>query len=161
MRNPEVARQMQRFSSLYSDAKDASADNMQLQAHWARYLCILLSGLVENGIKELYSDYIKVSAQKPVADYAIAYLQTIQNPKAEKILTTVGAFKKEWRQQLEDFVSEKGRKDAIDSVMSNRNNIAHGKDVGITLVRLHDFYKKIIEVLEYIENQCNPLPRRP
>ena len=156
MRNQEIARQIQRFDSLYRKASDACNENLDLQSHWARYLCIMLSGLIENSIKEIYSDYITKNAAKAVADYSISYLSTVSNPKTEKILSIVGTFKKEWQQQLEIYVSDEGRKDAIDSIMANRNLIAHGKDVGITLARLNQFFKRTIEVLEQIENQCNP-----
>lgn len=156
MRNREISRQIQRFDALYKRAQNACNEDLDLQSHWARYLCILLSGIVENSIKEIYSDYISRSANKSVSDYAINYLLTIQNPKTEKILTTVGSFKKDWQRELEAYVSEEGRKDAIDSIMANRNLIAHGKDVGITLVRLNVFFSKTIEVLTYMEEQCSP-----
>lgn len=155
MKNREITRQIQRFESLYKKASEASKDSLDLQSHWSRYLCILLSGLIENSIKEIYSDYIVKNSSKAVADYSIAYLSTVSNPKTEKILSIVGSFKKEWQQQLEIYVLDSGRKDAIDSVMANRNLIAHGKDVGLTLARLHQFYLRTIEVLEHIENQCN------
>ncbi len=154
MKNQEISRQIQRLEALYARARDASDTQLDLQAHWARYLCILLSGLVENGIKEIYSDFIGRAASKPVADYAIAYLLTVQNPKAEKILLIAGSFKKEWREQLQVYLDDQGRKDAVDSVMANRNQIAHGKDVNITLGRLRSFLDKVIDVLAFIEQQC-------
>jgi hypothetical protein len=156
MKNQEISRQIQRFESLYKKAGDACNDNLDLQSHWSRYLCILLSGLIENSIKEIYSNYIVKNSAKAVADYAIAYLSTVSNPKTEKILSIVGSFKKEWQHDLEIYVSDNGRKDAIDSVMANRHLIAHGKDVGLTIARLNQFFIRVIEVLEHIESQCNP-----
>ena len=51
-------------------------------------------------------------------------------------------------------MDEEGRKDAIDSIMANRHLIAHGKNSGISLVRVKDYLEKSIEVIEFIENQC-------
>lgn len=154
MKNQEVARQVQRLRSLISKVYEASKDDFALQGHWARYLCVMVAGLVENGLKEIFSDYIQSKSAKPVADYAIAYLTKLQNPKAEKVMELVGSFKKEWRTELETFLADKGRKDAIDSIMNNRNQIAHGKDVGVTVVSVSNYLEKIVSVLEFIEAQC-------
>jgi len=45
-------------------------------------------------------------------------------------------------------------RDAIDAIMANRHLIAHGKDSGISLVRVEQYLKKSIEVVEFIETQC-------
>ena len=154
MKNQEVARQIQRLQSLISKVREASNDDFALQAHWARYLCILVSGFVENGLKEIYSEFINSKAAKPIADYAISYLSRLQNPKAEKVMELVGSFRQEWRTELETFLTSDGRKDAIDSIMNNRNQIAHGSDVGITIVRVSNYFNKIVSVLEFLEVQC-------
>ncbi len=100
------------------------------------------------------SEYIKNKAAKPVADYAISYLSKLQNPKAERVMELVGSFRREWRTELETFLADDGRKDAIDSIMNNRNQIAHGSDVGITIVRVSKYLDKIVSVLEFVEAQC-------
>lgn len=64
------------------------------------------------------------------------------------------AFKSEWGEELEQFLGENGRKDAIDAIMANRNQIVHGQDAGITVVRVKDYLEKCVQVLEFIETQC-------
>lgn len=152
MKNREVNQQVQKLQSLVRKVGDASGNDPNLQSHWARYLCILVSGLVENSLKEIYSEFIKGRAAKPVADYAIFYLLKLQNPKAEKVMELVGSFSKEWRNELETFLAVDGRREAIDSIMNNRNQIAHGGNVGVTVVSISNYLKKIIAVLEFIEN---------
>jgi hypothetical protein len=154
MNNREVARQHQRLESLIKNTLKASNDDLNLQAHWARYLCILVAGFLENALKEIYSEYIKSKASKPIADYAVSNLMSLQNPKANKFLELAGAFQREWRDSLELFIQENGRKDAIDSIMKNRHEIAHGKDTGITIARIDTYLKRSVEVVEFIETQC-------
>jgi predicted house-cleaning noncanonical NTP pyrophosphatase (MazG superfamily) len=154
MENQEVARQVQRLRSLFGKVGNASNNDMSLQGHWAKYLCVMVAGLVENGLKEIFSEYIKDKSTKPIADYAISYITKLQNPKAEKVMDLVGSFKAEWRNELETFLANEGRKDAIDSIMNNRNQIAHGKDVGVTVVNVSNYFNKIVSVLEFIESQC-------
>ncbi|MBF8294531.1 MAG: hypothetical protein HW389_1076 [Bacteroidetes bacterium] len=59
-----------------------------------------------------------------------------------------------WGEELLKFVSVDGRKEALDTIIANRNRIAHGEDSGITIVRIKEYLEKSIEVLEFVENQC-------
>jgi hypothetical protein len=49
---------------------------------------------------------------------------------------------------------DQGRKEAIDSIMANRHAIAHGRDSGITVVRVVSYLDKCVEIIEFIEAQC-------
>ena len=74
------------------------------------------------------------------------------NLNTEQLLQFVGSFNPDWRSELEKFVAGE-RKDALDSVVANRNNIAHGESVSLTYVRIKDYYKYICEVLDFIDKQ--------
>ena len=127
---------------------------MELQAHWARYLCVLSAGFLENALADVYSSYARSCANPSVANYVEASLGRIQNPKADRFLQIARAFNVEWQESLEHYLSEDGRKDAIDSIMANRHLIAHGKDSGISLARVADYLGKCVQVIEFIESQC-------
>jgi hypothetical protein len=152
MQNTEINRQIQKIKALIAKAREASKDNLDLQSHWARYICVLVSGFIENSIKEIYSDFIKTNSAAPVASYSINNLLKLQNPNTEKILGIVGSFKKDWMKEVEEFVNAEGRKDAIDSIINNRHQIAHGKDVGITITRVSNYLEKVIETMTLIES---------
>jgi hypothetical protein len=151
--NANVSRQKQRIDDLFKRTEEATNGDANMQAHWARYLCVLVSGFVENALKEVYSDFIRRAASKPVVDYATHKLLSLNNPNAERICQLAGSFKKEWQEELTTFMQD-GAKEAVDSIMNNRNQIAHGGDVGITVVRTRDYFKMIVEVMEFIEAQC-------
>ena len=115
-----------------------------------------MAGFLENAISEVYTDFVKQSASPQVASYTIATLQKIQNPKSTKFIETAKKFKKEWATQLDAFFKEdESRKTAIDSIMNNRNNIAHGKNSSISVIQVKNYLEKSIEVIEFIEKQCN------
>lgn len=154
MQNREISRQIQKLDGLFKLTKEIADSDGSIQGHWARYLCILVSGFVENALKELYSDYIEKCSSPAVASYAIRNLLTLNNPKAEKVQQLALSFKEDWGKELDEFMSKNGRKDAIDSVMNNRHQIAHGKEIGITIHNLRQYFDKIIEVIKKIEEQC-------
>lgn len=154
MKNALLIRQLQRLNGLIDNTRKASGDQLELQAHWGRYLCVLVAGFLENAIGEIYSEYAKRAASEPVAKYVASVVLHIQNPRARRFIDTAKAFKSEWGEELEQFLGENGRKDAIDAIMANRNQIVHGQDAGITVVRVKDYLEKCVEVLEFIETQC-------
>ena len=112
------------------------------------------TAFLENALKEVYSDYVRSCSSPAVADFVEARLVAIQNPKAGRFLETAGAFRRVWASDLEVFLDDDGRREAIDSIMANRHLIAHGKDSGITLSRVKDYLAKSVRVIEFIEAQC-------
>jgi hypothetical protein len=46
------------------------------------------------------------------------------------------------------------RKGAIDSIMSNRHLIAHGRASTISVARVRELLSISLEVIEYLEVQC-------
>lgn len=155
MRLQALSRQIQRLHWLISQANALNADQLELQAHFARYICVLSAGFLENAIIDVYSQYARACSAPAVGDYVESALRKMQNPKARRFEETAKAFNKVWEEELATFLNSDGRREAIDAIMSNRHLIAHGKDSGITLARLKEYLAKSVEVVEFIENQCN------
>lgn len=155
MKNTEIARQVAAVRQLIQKTSTAANGELELQAHWAKYLCVLVSGVLENALVELYQDFSSRAASEPVANFAGSRLVKIQNPNADRFLQTARSFKISWGDELESFLESDGRKDAIDSVMNNRHQIAHGKSSGITVARVRSYLDKAEEVLDFIEKQTN------
>ena len=154
MRNLQLYRQTQIIRGLIRQTQDASFDNMELQGHWGRYLCVLTAGFAENSLREIYKDYVSRTADPATSNYATSELEQLQNPKAARFISVAHAFKPEWSDALDSFLEDNKRKDAIDSIMNNRHQIAHGKNVGISVVRVQEYLDRIIEIVEFIEEQC-------
>ncbi len=154
MKTLALVQQHQKLIWLIDHTGESCGDNLQLQAHWGRYLCVLAAGFLENAIGEIYARFAKQASSPPVANYVSAVVLKIQNPKAERFVSTAKAFKQDWGNRLEEFLADNGRKDAIDSIMSTRHLIAHGRDTAITVSRVRDYLDKSVEVIEFLENQC-------
>lgn len=154
MKTRQLISKKQQLDWLIQQAASLHGDQLELQAHWARYLCVLAAGFLENALAEVYSRYARGCANPQVANYVEVVLGRLQNPKSDKFLSIARAFDRSWEEDLQAFIEENGRKDAIDSIMANRHQIAHGKDSGISLVRVKEYLGRSIEVIEYIETQC-------
>lgn len=154
MRNRELKKQLQRIKWLIDQTAISSMEQLEIQAHWGQYLCILVSGFLENAIGEIYSEYAKQASSEPVAKYVSNVVMHIRNPKAQKFVDTAKGFKGEWGDNLESYLSNEGRKEAIDGIMANRHLIAHGQSSGITVTRVKIYLERCVEVIEYLEKQC-------
>ncbi len=149
MNHKDVVRLDQRLSALFDKAQGFASDP-ELQSHWAKYLCVLTSGFLEQSIRILYREYCAKRAAKQVARYVSVSLSGFRNPKMGKILQLTRRFDKDWARQLESKCAG-AVKDSIDSVMDNRHKIAHGESVVIGLVGMREYYRHARKVLDYIE----------
>jgi hypothetical protein len=152
MNDIQVVRYQKRLENLFKQIA-LLTDNLELQSHWARYLCVLVSGFLEISIRSVYTAYAKDSSSPNVGNFVESHLERLQNPNMEKIAGLVGSFSSQWESDLR-IATEGELKDAVDSIVANRNKIAHGEDVGITYARVQDYYKRIVRVLELVERQC-------
>ncbi len=120
--------------------KQAGSLQEEIQASLARYACVLASSYLEAAFRELVSSYTRSRAGNPVRRYVDSTLGTFRDPNMEKILQLVGRFNEEYRRSLEEqTVGE--LKDSLDSISSNRNNIAHGRRSGISLGQVQIYYR--------------------
>ena len=87
-------------------------------------------------------------------NYVESRLGRLGNLNTEQLLQLVGSFDRDWHNKLEQFVIGE-RKDALDSVIANRNNIAHGESVSLTYMRIRDYYKRICEVVDFVDELFN------
>src|SRR5579862_277787 len=134
MKNVEIVKQVQRLHAIMANAI-ASTTDIELRSHWARYICVLSAGLLENALAEVYIEHVTRTSSGPTSSYARSRLTTIQNPKADKFLEVARCFNPMWAKALEDYMADNGRKDAINSIMAARHQIAHGKNSNITYVQ--------------------------
>lgn len=124
--------------------------DLQLQADLARYLCVLVAGFIEQTTRHILGDYAVRKAHPHIARYVEGQLERFTNANTQRLLDVVGSFDPEARKRLEAAVSGE-RKDAIDSVVANRHEIAHGRNVGLTLIRIGTYYRHVVDTIQLVE----------
>lgn len=157
MKSVDLVRHRDSIRSAMGRAKDLGWDPEML-GHWGRYLCILAAGFLENTIRILYGSHAERRASLSIATYVVAQLERIQNPKAGKFIEVAHAFDKKWADDLEAFLNadDGRRKNAIDSIMNNRNLIAHGRSSNISVVQVREYFASASEIADYLESQLGP-----
>ena len=145
----EIVRYKHHLDSLFEKGPSL-ADDPELLANWAKYLCVLVSGFVEESVRVLVLKYAKSKAAPEIGHFVSCRIREFHNAKMSNILTLLEDFSKELRSQIES-ATEGELKDAVDSVVQNRHLIAHGRSTGITFVTIKDYYKRVLSVVEYLE----------
>ena len=153
MKSQAVKQHKQRLDHIFLQVS-AFSSAPELKSHWARYLCVLVSGFVETSIQTIFSEYAKKRSSPEVASYVESRLKRFQNPSMQRIINLIGEFNPVWRESFE-MATDGEPKDAINSIVANRNNIAHGESVGITYSRIQQYYENAIKVVDLIDDQCN------
>lgn len=156
MKTAELVRQSSAIKTLIKRAgHDASTRALEMQGHWARYICVLTSGYVENAVREIYGQYVrKNSYSQPVIRYSTTQLEGIQNPRPERLVKIATLFDPAWGRDLHAHLSINFRSEAINAIMSNRHLIAHGRSSNITVGQVSLYLGRIIEVADFMELQC-------
>lgn len=154
MKSPQLVRQHQRLTWLIDRTTAAANGELELQSHWAQYACVRAAGFMENALGELYSDYARRCSNAKVGSYVTASVSAVQNPKAARFSETARRFSPEWAEEMDEFLNVDGRREALNSIMTNRHRIAHGEDSDITVVRVRQYLEKCVEIVEFIEGQC-------
>jgi hypothetical protein len=151
MSHPRLISQRGRLDHLFAIG-DSMAD-IELQAHWSRYLCILVSGYLENAVRLIYGDYANRKSHRPVASYVEAQLAWFSNPAMNKILELTRSFDPAWEERLKSATRD-GLYDAVDSIVARRHEIAHGENSGISYATMKDYYKRALCGVDLLESTC-------
>ena len=154
MRNRNLVSQLDSLRALLAVTDTATGGNIELVGHWGRYLCVLTAGFLENALREVYGEFVRNAASPQVARFAASRLDRISNPKAARFVETARSFDPAWAEALETFLDADGglRRNAIDSIINNRNLIAHGGSVQVSVGRVREYLPGCIEVVEFIES---------
>jgi len=148
----EIDAQRKRLDALFDKATDLSGDP-ELLAHWAKYLCVLVCGFLENSVELCLSDYCQKRSDECINNFISSELRSFQNPKMAKILELFGTFSKTWEEDMRN--SSDGRiSDAVNSIVANRHMIAHGGRSQISMSAVKNYYADIVRAVELMQKIC-------
>lgn len=135
------------LDATFARAKKIDPSEIELRADFARHLCVLVSGFLDQTIKNYTTEYVRKRSNPAVANYVVKSIQNLTNLKSEKLKQHVLSFDTTWQAQVDGLVADE-RKDAINSLVTLRHGIAHGQPDDVTLVRVENYYKEIVKVVD-------------
>ena len=126
----------------------------EIKSHLSRYLCVLTSGYIEEAVKIIIRNYVSDKSHPNISNHINSSTHYITNLNCEKIGSFLNTFNNEWKEKFDNQISDEER-DAINSIVANRHLIAHGSNVGVSFVRVNNWYKNTKSVVIKIQNIIN------
>lgn len=124
---------------------EAQSD-MEVQSDYAKYLVIRLGGLVEQVVTEIVLTHVGGQASATVLSHTTWRMKRFQNPDVERVVGLVKSFDRRWGEELDDVIS-KSEREALGSVRTQRNRIAHGQPSTVSLVQAKGYFTEIKTML--------------
>lgn len=121
-----------------------------VQADYARYLCVLVTGFLEQAVVRVVLDYVNALGDPSLNRYVAETLRRPGSMHAPDILRLVGSFNEDWQTQLAEKLTNRHR-EAIGSVYASRNKIAHGEDVDLAYRQVRGDYDLVLEAIRFLE----------
>lgn len=111
--------------------------------------CVVANAAIETCVQECLMQYCRNRTGSEVARFLDGHIRRFQNPKFNKIMDLMGSFSKNWKDDIISRTSDQVVA-AIDSIVNNRNRIAHGESVDLSLASARNWIK-------LSENFCDTL----
>ncbi len=151
-KSPDLNKAKRDVDALFNMVPTGDSAYFELSSHWAQYLCVRVSGFMEEAYEIIFTEYVENGASPKITKYAKRHISNgRKNPNTDKIRQMLCAFSLEWGNRFEEFAKREGRKDALDSVMNNRHLVAHGRRSEVTITQVKAYFDKCIEIMEWVE----------
>ncbi|MFM2064443.1 MAG: hypothetical protein RLZZ507_4114 [Cyanobacteriota bacterium] len=152
--NPSILAHRQKIDNHFKKA--TSFTDPEIQSEWSKYLCILVSGLLEESLRVLLEKYCQNKASPSIQNFVTKQIENITNCKTEKIKRILGEFSPTWESEFTTKIQAQSNitdeiKNSIDSVITNRHKIAHGKSIGMSYNNVSNWYKNVKKAVEILE----------
>lgn len=136
----EILKQQNRLSRLFEQAKllqGFDGIDSETKSGFVSYLCIRTCVYIETSIKFILLEYVRSKTDDtPTVNFVTANLRNL-TPRRAQIIGLVRQFDDIRGDSLAAKTQDFG--DALNAVSDNRNEIAHGEDVDISLVDLERY----------------------
>jgi hypothetical protein len=119
------------------------------KAHLTRYLCVRTSGYLENVTRLLIANFCDGSSPQPISNYIVKKTKYITNLDYKRLKSLLSEFDINWCAEFDEIITDR-QKTSINSVISNRNNIAHGNHDSITYRDMKNYYQDVKDVCKIL-----------
>lgn len=147
-------KQRDRLSALIQNPPIAGGlsfpEQINAEANWAKYMCVLVSGYLEQSLKNICFYYAEKNSNELVLNYIEKTWPQSANMKIHKILEIIECFDCQWKMAFSEWIDENGYKKNINSLVQSRNDISHGNDANtnnVTILSVTQNFEIVNDVL--------------
>jgi hypothetical protein len=114
--------------------------DLELTSDLTKYACVLVSGYFEKSLYFILVSHCRVRVSSSLLRYISLSFIGITNLTMGKTLKTINKFDNNWENNIKANPRYLEYKAALDTLVSQRNRIAHGEDSQISLSILEGYF---------------------
>lgn len=152
MNNPNLVQEKREIDGLFGQVMGFPGDPY-IQSLLTYYLCVRISGFVENCVRIILTDYSVPRSHDHVRNFVIGRLNRFPNPTFDQICKVIAEFDDQWNRSFKAGIPLPVRQ-SLESINRNRNAIAHGGNSTITVRQLQNYYQDAVFLIEKLEQTC-------
>lgn len=154
MQNNEIKAHKNKIDSLIRRIEKYSKTDFDLEimSDLSKYACIQVSGYFDKSIFYLLLKYAEKHSNKELQKFVYEKLKRFSNASSGKIENLFKSYSKCWTQSIVSHPRYNELKGSINSLVRERNLIAHGEDSTISLARVKQYYQHAEILLVYIDS---------
>lgn len=130
-------------------ARAGTVSDPEMQSDYAKHLAVLVAGFLEQSVQELAIECARQQSSSRMSSYVESQVRRFRNANRESLLQFLARFDPSWRRELEESYS--AELDALSSVYNVRHKVAHGENIGISLVRIDEYYENVRRLVRKLE----------
>jgi len=142
----------EKFDSIQRNIKIAEEVNDQkLASMLSSYLVVSISGTYEDCIEYLFIQRSGKNNDKEIQNFVKTLIDLhFRNPNYENIKKMVKALDSKYETILRDKIADKNI-EGINSIVINKNNVAHGKVSNATIRDIKNYHKNALKIFKVLE----------
>jgi len=121
-----------------------------------RYLCVRVAGYLEQSLISIGRSSIERLSGGVAEAFALSWLERSPNPSASEVARFVGRFSNRWREEFEEFMQADGRGQRLNALIGIRNDVAHGKNQGVSARQVRDYLDVGQDVVDWLLDRLEP-----
>lgn len=127
----------------------------ELSADLSRYICVRTVGYLEQSIA-ICGRSVLSEAWGASQRFGLSWLNSSFNPRSDAIVSFVRRFDDGWATELEQYLAEDEIGQRINALLGIRNDIAHGKNQGVSRVRALEYFIFVSELVDRLLDRFEP-----
>ena len=134
------------------DIKQIKGKTPKSESYFARFLVVYIAGVYEEIIEIIINEWATKFSSTTISDFFEKYLDRMfRNPNIDNVKKILGNINPTWAARLESILTQE-EKDALNSIVTNKNYLSHGQTCLVTLMEVEQYYFKSKPVLQKIDN---------
>ena len=151
----QISGRFSEIAQLISDARGWALNEPRLDAHFAAYACVLLSGAIENSIERMISLRMQSLGDNETENYVIkAVASRFRNPDWANISGMLGDFSDQYKTNwANQFPTGSRTGESLRSINHIKNALAHtgATTLHVTLRDVQTYYDDVLPAIDYLE----------